>query len=109
MNRFFLIVLSLVALLAGCAGTTETDPPAWHYVERLTVPHEQGCTVARSLDPAVVKLEWPARVPEQGWWHPCQDGSGELCPDISAPGMFVDVYARGDVDALGFVAVEACR
>jgi hypothetical protein len=104
MRRVFLIALSL----AGCAGTISPDP-SWHYVERLTVPHDQGCTVARSLDPAVVRLEWPARVADEGWWHPCQDGSGELCPDISAPGMFVDVYARGDVEPAGFVVTEACR
>ena len=108
MNRIsFFLLLALLPL--ACAGSTTEEPPAWRFAYRLTVPHEQGCTVARSLDPAVVRLEWPTRVPEQGWWHPCQDGSGELCPDISAPGMFVDVWALGDVQPADFVAVEACR
>ena len=103
---------SLVITLFSCfalACSAESSDDAWHYAYRLEgVPHDQGCTVARSTDPEVVKLEWPAPT-ESGWYHPCQDGSGELCPDLSAPGMYVDVYARGDADPHDYVVLEACR
>lgn len=111
---FFTVLLTLLALLTGCAGAS-TDEPAWHYAYRLEgIPHDQGCTVARSVEPAVVELKWPAPVTDDtggfhGWWHPCQDGTDRLCPDLSAPGMFVDVYALGDVDPHDYVVTEACR
>lgn len=108
MKRALLFLVMLVAALTGCASSME-DGDTWHYSYRLEgVPHDQGCTVAQSADPGIVKLEWPAPT-DQGWYHPCPDGSGQLCPDLSAPGMFVDVYARGDVDAHSFVELEACK
>lgn len=111
--RLLLALLALCSLTFGCAAAADDD--AWHYAYRVGgVPLDQGCTVARSVEPAVVKLEWPAPVADDtggyvGWYHPCQDGTDRLCPDLSGPGMFVDVYARGDVDARSFVALEACH
>lgn len=112
MRNLLLALLTLLA--AGCAAHF-SDDDAWHYAYRLEgVPHDQGCTVARSLDPAVVELRWPAPVPDDtggfvGWYHPCQDGTDRLCPDLSGDGMFVDVYARGDLDPKPYVVLEACQ
>jgi hypothetical protein len=113
MRPIYLLLLTLLTLATGCAASS--DEPTWHYAYRLEgIPHDQGCTVARSVEPAVVELRWPDPVPDStggftGWFHPCQDGTDRLCPDLSAPGMFVDVYTRGDVDPHDFVVTEACR
>jgi len=111
MRPICLLLLTLLTLVTGCASST--DEPTWRYAYRIENAG-QGCTVARSVEPAVVELKWPAPVADDtggytGWYHPCQDGSDRLCPDVGAPGMFVDVYALGDVDPHDFVVIEACR
>lgn len=83
----------------------------WRQAYRLCpVPHEQGCTVAGTRDAELVRLVGSSCDGERaGWCHPCQDGTPGLCPDLSAPGSYVDVFVRGDVDPADYVVVEACR
>lgn len=108
MKRELLILLFTLTTF-GCASTSE--PETWRYSYRIEgVPHDQGCTLASSTDHAVVRLESDQECTDNpGWCHPCQDGTPGLCPDLSAPGMYVDVYALGDIDPHGYVVIEACR
>lgn len=100
--------LLLLSMTAACAARVDEDP--WHFDYRVELPQAQGCTVVGTRDPELVRLEGTSCEGERaGWCHPCQDGTPGLCPDVSAPGNYVDVYSRGGVDPADSVIVEACR